>query len=116
MPARRVLTRFLFTLQLTCVLALAASSEQFYLHPGDTVVFYGDSITDQRLYTMLTELYTVTRYGDLQVKFVHSGWGGDRVTGGGGGPIDVRLERDIFAYKPTVLTIMLGMNEGYYTA
>ena len=50
----------------------------------------------------------------MNVTFVHSGWGGDRVTGGGGGPIDVRLKRDVFAYKPTVVTIMLGMNDASY--
>jgi lysophospholipase L1-like esterase len=86
----------------------------FALHPADTVVFYGDSITDQRMYTMLTELFVVTRYPKLNVNFVHSGWGGDRVTGGGGGPIDTRLERDVIAYHPTVMTIMLGMNDGNY--
>lgn len=95
--------------------ASAAQQDSFYLHPHDTVVFYGDSITDQRLYTMLTELFTVTRYPELHVKFVHSGWGGDRVTGGGGGPIDLRLQRDVLTYKPTVMTIMLGMNDGNYT-
>jgi lysophospholipase L1-like esterase len=52
----------------------------------------------------------------MKVDFVHSGWGGDRVTGGGGGPIDVRLQRDVLAYRPTVLTIMLGMNDGSYRA
>jgi lysophospholipase L1-like esterase len=77
-------------------------------------VFYGDSITDQRLYTMLTEFYTVTRYPQRNIRFVHSGWGGDRVSGGGGGPIDVRLQRDVLAYHPTVMTIMLGMNDGRY--
>ena len=34
--------------------------------------------------------------------------------GGGGGPIDLRLQRDVFVYKPTVMTIMLGMNDGRY--
>ncbi len=87
----------------------------FYLKDGDRVVFYGDSITDQRLYTVYAELYAVTRYPSLNVSFIHSGWGGDRVTGGGGGPIDLRLKRDVFAYQPTVITIMLGMNDGGYT-
>jgi lysophospholipase L1-like esterase len=97
-------------------LALCARGADFYLHPNDVVVFYGDSITDQRLYTTYVETFVVTRYPKLPVRFVHSGWGGDRVTGGGGGPIDDRLKRDVLAYKPTVMTIMLGMNDGRYKA
>lgn len=101
-----------------CLLAgtlLAVEPAPFYLHDGDRVVFYGDSITDQRLYTLYTELYALTRYPSLNISFVHSGWGGDRVTGGGGGPVDLRLKRDVVAYQPTVVTIMLGMNDGGYT-
>jgi lysophospholipase L1-like esterase len=96
--------------------AMAWAEGNFYLKDGDTVVFYGDSITDQRLYTTFAETYVVTRFPGQKVTFVHSGWGGDRVSGGGGGPIDLRLERDVFAYKPTVMTIMLGMNDGSYQA
>ena len=107
-----------FALSLLAALLAAfslAAEEPFAVGPNDTVVFYGDSITDQRLYSMLTEFYVVTRYPKLNVNFVHSGWGGDRVTGGGGGPIDTRLARDVIAYHPTVMTIMLGMNDGNYT-
>jgi lysophospholipase L1-like esterase len=86
----------------------------FAIHDGDRIVFYGDSITDQRLYTTFVETYIVTRFPAWNVTFVHSGWGGDRVTGGGGGPIDARLARDVFAYKPTVVTVMLGMNDAGY--
>jgi len=94
----------------------SAQEKPFFLKDGDRVVFYGDSITDQRLYTTFAETYVVTRFPKLKVDFVHSGWGGDRVSGGGGGPIDLRLERDVIAYKPTVMTIMLGMNDGSYRA
>jgi len=106
-------------LRTLCIIAFSAlqvRAQNFALRDGDRVVFYGDSITDQRLYTTFTETYVVTRFPKLNVSFVHSGWGGDRVTGGGGGPIDVRLQRDVFAYKPTVMTIMLGMNDGSYRA
>jgi lysophospholipase L1-like esterase len=95
---------------------VAAAQGGFGLHEGDRVVFFGDSITDQRLYTTFTETYVVTRFPRTNISFVHSGWGGDRVTGGGGGPVDVRLWRDVLPYNPTVVTIMLGMNDGRYRA
>ena len=104
------------TLGLLILIALQANAASFALKDGDRVVFYGDSITDQRLYTTFTETYVVTRFPKLDVSFVHSGWGGDRVTGGGGGSIEIRLPRDVYAYKPTVMTIMLGMNDGSYRA
>jgi lysophospholipase L1-like esterase len=94
----------------------AAPPAEFYLHDGDRVVFYGDSITDQRLYTTFVETYAITRFPRMRLTFVHSGVGGDRVSGGGAGAIDVRLPRDVVAYKPTVMTIMLGMNDASYRA
>jgi lysophospholipase L1-like esterase len=91
------------------------SDKPFYLHDGDTVVFYGDSITEQMYYTHWVELYTATRFPHMHVTFYNAGVGGDRVSGGGAGPVDLRLTRDVFAKKPTVVTIMLGMNDGSYT-
>jgi len=109
------------TISRICLFALLLApivhgAEPFALHDGDRVVFFGDSITDQRRYTSFAETYVVTRFPKLDVKFVHSGWGGDRVSGGAGGPIDVRLYRDVLPYNPTVVTIMLGMNDGSYRA
>jgi len=101
-----------------CVLTLALlpslAAAQFALHNGDRVVFYGDSITDQRLYTFYTEVFVRTRFPKLKISFIHSGWGGDRVTGGGGGDVDTRLTRDVLAYHPTVVTSMLAMNDAGY--
>jgi lysophospholipase L1-like esterase len=91
-----------------------AAPASFHLRSGDRVVFYGDSITDQRLYTTFIETYVLTRFPHLDVRFIHSGWGGDRVTGGQGGQVDVRLQRDVFAHRPPVVTVMLGMNDGRY--
>ena len=97
---------------LLALLATAALAQEFHLKDGDRVVFFGDSITDQRLYTTFTETFTVTRFPGRKITFTHSGWGGDRVTGGAGGGIAERLSRDVFAYQPTVVSIMLGMNDG----
>ncbi len=101
---------------LVAVATAPASGSAFYLKGGDTVVFYGDSITEQNYYNQYVELYTATRFPHMRVRFFDAGVGGDRVTGGGGGPIDQRLERDVYSEHPTVVTIMLGMNDGGYRA
>jgi lysophospholipase L1-like esterase len=114
----------LFLAGWVCPVFLAASAQtprptdstHFALHSGDTVVFYGDSITAQNLYTQDIELYTATRFPGSHIHFFNSGVGGDKVSGGYGGTADVRLARDVAAYKPTMVTIMLGMNDGAYTA
>ena len=101
---------------LVSVVTAPGSGQAFYLKGGDTVVFYGDSITEQNLYNQYVELYTAVRFPHLRIHFYGAGVGGDRVTGGGGGPIDQRLERDVYSEKPTVVTVMLGMNDGSYRA
>ena len=93
-----------------------AADAPFYLESGDRVCFYGDSITEQRYYGMDVETFVRSRFPGLHVKFVNSGVGGDRVTGGWAGPIDERLQRDVFPFKPNVVTIMLGMNDAGYRA
>jgi lysophospholipase L1-like esterase len=86
----------------------------FALHDGDRVVLYGDSITDQRLYSTFIEEYVLTRFPTWKVQWTQSGVGGDKVSGGAEGPIDLRIQRDILPYRPNVVTVMLGMNDGYY--
>ncbi len=92
----------------------AAGNTNFALHDGDNVTFYGDSITEQREYTEYVEEYVLTRFPQWKVTFHNAGVGGDKVSGGWAGPIDLRLERDLLSVHPDVVTIMLGMNDGYY--
>lgn len=94
----------------------AADGDAFFLKSGDRVCFYGDSITEQRYYGMDVEAFVRTRFPGLAVEFVNSGVGGDKVSGGWAGAVDVRLERDVFPFRPTVVTIMLGMNDAAYHA
>jgi lysophospholipase L1-like esterase len=116
-----MINRFMvFSVLLIAVLPIraqqVAAPADFQIVDGDRVVFYGDSITEQRLYTTDIEVFVLTRFPDRKVVFFHSGVGGDRVSGGKYGPIDQRLHRDVFDHQPTVVTIMLGMNDGFYRA
>jgi lysophospholipase L1-like esterase len=96
--------------------SLAGSQTGLALKNGDRVVLYGDSITDNGGYLKFSELFLRLRHPELDVKLFNAGVGGDRVTGGWMGPVDVRMTRDLFARRPTVITIMLGMNDGSYRA
>jgi lysophospholipase L1-like esterase len=88
--------------------------QELALHEGDRVVFYGDSITAQRLYTRFAEDFVLTRYPQMHISFWNSGVPGDTVDGGYTGNMPTRLKRDVVPHQPTVVTIMLGMNDGYY--
>lgn len=93
---------------------VAAAPAQFAVRDGDRIAFYGDSITDNGVYTTLVETYVVTRFPKWTVRFFNAGVGGDRVSGGWMGPIEDRLPRDLFSRKPTLVTVMLGMNDAGY--
>lgn len=100
-------------LAFTATLALPA--QQLALKDGDRVVFYGDSITAQRYYTRYVEDFFLTRYPKMNVAFFNAGIPGDNVNGGYTGDAQLRLKRDLFPHQPTVVTIMLGMNDGFYS-
>jgi lysophospholipase L1-like esterase len=109
-------------LSLVAALALPVASpaappeapNPFALREGDRVVFYGDSITQDGAYARFVEEYVRTRFPRWDVRFYNAGVGGDTVRGGWAGPVDLRLQRDVVALRPTVVTIMLGMNDGGY--
>lgn len=74
---------------------------------GDGIVFLGDSITHQCLYTQYVEDYFYTRFPGVRLRFHNSGVGGDRCS-----DALTRFDRDVAAYKPKYVTILLGMNDG----
>src|SRR5579859_5515855 len=55
----------------------AVRADDFFIHDGDRVVFLGDSITEQRLYTTYIEAYALTRHPKWNLWFRNTGWGGD---------------------------------------
>jgi lysophospholipase L1-like esterase len=88
--------------------------QTFALRDGDTVVFYGDSITAQHLYTRYAEEFVLTRYPKLHVRFLNAGVPGDTTYGGYAGTTAERIQKDVVPFKPTMITVMLGMNDGGY--
>lgn len=79
------------------------------LKDGDSVVFLGDSITHQCLYTQYVENYFYTRYPQMRLHFHNAGVGGDRAR-----DALTRFDEDVAPYKPKYVTILLGMNDGTY--
>lgn len=115
-------------------LTLAA---EFAIRDGDRVVFLGDSITEQRLYTTYIEAYALTRHPDWKLTFRNVGWGGDtawlrqRARPNEGqlfaadgtaqqkmveASVGFGLARDVLPLRPTFLTVKFGMNDHAYQA
>lgn len=76
---------------------------------NDRLVIYGDSITEQRMYSRYMQQYLFCRYPELKLNAYNAGWGGDRAPGGLN-----RLERDVLVLNPNVVTLFFGMNDGGY--
>jgi lysophospholipase L1-like esterase len=115
MKARIALMAVLFGL-LTFTVAAPASESQYKsptakleLKSGDSIVFLGDSITHQCLYTQYVEDFFYTRYPSMRLKFHNSGVGGAKAW-----DALARFDRDVTAYKPKYVTVLLGMNDGRY--
>lgn len=79
------------------------------LQDGDSIVFLGDSITHQRLYTQYVEDFFYTRMPHVRLKLHNAGVGGARAW-----DALARFDQDVAAYKPKYVTILLGMNDGTY--
>jgi lysophospholipase L1-like esterase len=127
--------KLLFTLAATALLAASAAAGEFFFKDNDRVVFLGDSITEQRLYTTYIEVYTLTRHPEWKLWFRNVGWGGDTSWLRQRAHPDEKqlfaadeatqqkmvedsvsrgLRRDVLPLKPTAITIKFGMNDFAY--
>jgi lysophospholipase L1-like esterase len=77
---------------------------------GDTLVFLGDSITAQCLYTQYLEDFFYTRFPKTRIHFHNAGAMGDRAADS-----FKRFEADVAAYKPHYVSVLFGMNDGNFT-
>jgi lysophospholipase L1-like esterase len=83
-----------------------APADEFPLKDGDTWVFAGDSITFQKLHTNYIEAFCYARYPKLTFRFRNSGIGGDTIP-----KVIARFDYDVAAWKPTIVSVELGMND-----
>jgi len=88
-----------------CAASFAADTP-FVLKDNDTWVMAGDSITAQRLHTNYIEAFFRTRYPKLHLHFRNSG-----VPGHATADLIKRFDYDIAAWKPSIISVELGMND-----
>lgn len=91
------------------LLTTAPLAAEGFLKPNDRVVFLGDSITAQNLYTKYIENYYTAFHPGMPLEFINAGVGGDQ-----SGWAVKRVEKDVLAHRPTVVTICFGMNDAGY--
>src|SRR5438067_13741776 len=82
-----------------------AQAPALSLKDNDLWIMAGDSITAQRLHTNYIEAFYRTRYPQLNLHFRNSGISRNRT-----GDVLGRFDYDIDAWKPTIVSVELGMN------
>ncbi len=73
---------------------------------GETVCFFGDSITHGGRFHSFIYDYYLTRFPERTIRFVNAGVSGDSAGGALG-----RLSEDVTDKKPTSVVFMFGMND-----
>ena len=79
------------------------------LEKGDRLAICGDSITEQKRYSLIMEAYLTACVPELEVTCRQFGWGGEQA----GGFVQ-RMENDVLRFKPDVATTCYGMNDFRY--
>jgi lysophospholipase L1-like esterase len=82
------------------------AADRFPLQEGDVWVMAGDSITAQHLHSNYFEAFCYARYPKMTFHFRNSGVGGDTIP-----KVMARFNNDVAAWKPTVVSVELGMND-----
>lgn len=79
------------------------------LRENDRLAIIGDSITEQKMYSLLMEAYIVAARSDLHVTVRQYGWSGEQAGG-----FLKRMDNDVLRFKPTIATTCYGMNDFRY--
>jgi len=87
----------------------AADVPKLALKSGDVVAVCGDSITEQKEYSVAIEDYLLMCQPAARLRVVQAGWSGEQAPG-----FLARLARDVLVFHPAVVTTCYGMNDGHY--
>jgi hypothetical protein len=88
---------------------IAVASAETLLKPDDYVAVIGDSITEQKLYSLYMEDYLLMCQPTSHLRTTQFGWGGETAPG-----FAKRMEYDMIRFHPTAATTCFGMNDGRY--
>jgi lysophospholipase L1-like esterase len=88
-----------------------APAASVQLRDRETIAFFGDSITEQNLYTAYLETFLLSRFPGKDLAVFNLGWGGDTASGG-----NKRFARDVAPVQPSLVFVNFGMNDGGYKA
>lgn len=94
---------------LVAIVSISARAEM--LRAGDDVAVIGDSITEQKIYSVYIEDYLLMCQPAANLESHQFGWSGEAATG-----FLKRVESDVLPFHPTVATTLYGMNDGLYAA
>lgn len=89
------------------VLLANLASAASVLKPGDKLAICGDSITEQKLYSVYIADYLLMCRPVADVQVMQFGWSGEYSWG-----FLPRMEYDCLQFKPTIATTCFGMNDG----
>src|SRR5687767_4656461 len=87
----------------------SADEKKAPLKVGVRVAVVGDSITEQKLYSKYVADYLYACTPHLKAHVAQFGWGGERAAG-----FAFRMDNDLLPFKPDVVTLCYGMNDGEY--
>lgn len=104
------LARFLVLLAGLLAIVPQVLAAEAKLQDGDYVAVIGDSITEQRLYSLYIEDYLLMCKPAQDLRATQFGWGGETAPGFAG-----RMANDMLRFGATAATTCFGMNDGGYS-
>ena len=103
LPRSFVLLAFTAAFELSVPASLAAPAIQ----QGDVVAVCGDSLADQKEYSVFIEDYLLMCQPVPGVKALQCGWGGSTAP-----HLAAHMGGDVMTFSPSVATVCYGINDG----